>query len=587
MKAIEIRNLFIQYFAQHSHSMISGASLIPENDPSVLFTTAGMHPLVPYLLGEPHPLGKRLVDHQKCIRTNDIDEVGDDTHLTFFEMLGNWSLGDYFKEESIKMSYDFLVNSLKISPDNIAVTVFAGDDDAPRDVEAANVWHAMGIKRENIFYYSKKENWWGPAGQTGPCGPDTEIFYIHSIPKCSEDCGPACDCGKYWEIWNNVFMQYHKNADGTFSPLNQKNVDTGLGLERITAILENRANIFETELFSDLITFIKSIATKNNEASFRIIADHIRASCFILADGTTPSNIDQGYILRRLIRRIIRHMNKLDVHPDMISEIAKRAIISLKDIYGELVPHTDFIIRNLIDEKDRFILTLEKGEKQFYKAIKSCMAENLDKINAKTVFTLYDTYGFPPELTSELANEHGLKIDIQGYEELYKCHQELSRAGASQKFKGGLADNTDETSALHTATHLLHKALQIVLGEHATQKGSNITKERLRFDFCHPNKLTPEEIIKIEEIVNARITENLPVICEEMSVDKAKSLGAQGLFTNKYGDVVKVYSVGDFSREICGGPHAQSTIDLGYFKIIKEEGISSGVRRIKAVLIKK
>ncbi len=584
MNAIGIRKKFMEFFSNRRHNTISGSSLIPENDPSVLFTTAGMHPLVPYLLGEPHPSGKRLVNYQKCLRTDDIDEVGDDIHLTFFEMLGNWSLGDYFKEEAIKMSYDFLVNGLQLDRNRLAVTVFEGDEDAPKDEEAANVWKSTGIKEENIYYLGKKHNWWGPAGQTGPCGPDTEIFYDSLKPKCSEKCDPACKCGKYWEIWNNVFMQYYKSSNGTFTVLQQRNVDTGLGLERMTAILEGKDSIFETELFSDIVKQVKALARKENETSIRIIADHIRASCFVFIDGVTPGNADQGYILRRLIRRAVRHMRKIEIDPDQICEVGYATIRSLRELYSELDGQEEYIIKNLIEEKNKFVQTLEKGEKQFYKALEVCRKEGRSTLDAKTVFTLYDTFGFPPEITAELASENSITIDYAGFEELYKQHQELSRQGALQRFKGGLADNSEETVALHTATHLLHKALKLVLGEHVSQKGSNITKERLRFDFSHGQKMTPEEIRKVEEVVNDAIGQGLQVQCDEMSFEEAERMGAEGLFTEKYGETVKVYSIGNFSREICGGPHISNTADLGHFKIIKEESVASGVRRIKAVI---
>lgn len=584
MNAMNIRTKFIEYFTQHQHYCIPGASLIPENDPSVLFTTAGMHPLVPFLLGEPHPLGKRLVNYQKCLRTDDIDEVGDDIHLTFFEMLGNWSLGDYFKADAIKMSYNFIVNWLGINPERLAVSVFAGDEDAPKDIESANVWRSLGIKEENIFYFGKKHNWWGPAGQTGPCGPDTEIFYDSFKAKCSDECSPACNCGKYWEIWNNVFMQYNKNSDGTFTPLKQKNVDTGLGLERMTAIMEGKENIFETELFSDLMQRIISVANIANETSYRVIADHIRSSCFLLADGLIPSNVDQGYILRRLIRRAIRHMRKIGIDHNYIFEFGSITIESLEGLYGELKEHKDLILNGLVEEKDKFMGTLENGEKQFFKALDICRKQDTNILDGKTTFRLYDTFGFPPELTAELAEENGFKVDIEGFEQMYQQHQELSRQGASQKFKGGLADNTAETSALHTATHLLHKALQIVLGEHAKQRGSNITNERLRFDFTHNQKMTADELNEVESIVNDVIMQKLPVICQEMTIDEAKETGAEGLFSDKYSDKVKVYAIGDFSIEICGGPHADNTSKLGHFRIVKEESVASGVRRIKAIL---
>lgn len=583
MNAMDIRKKFIEFFSNHQHSVIPGSSLVPENDPSVLFTTAGMHPLVPYLLGEPHPLGKRLVNYQKCLRTDDIDEVGDDIHLTFFEMLGNWSLGDYFKEDSIQMSYDFLVNWLRLDPGRLAVTIFEGDEDSPKDEEASKIWRSLGIREENIYFLGRKHNWWGPAGQTGPCGPDTEIFYDSLKPKCSEDCNPGCDCGKYWEIWNNVFMKYYRNADGTFTELQQRNVDTGLGLERMTAIMEEKESIFETELLSGIVKQVKTLAKKQDETSIRIVADHIRASCFILIDRVIPGNVDQGYILRRLIRRAIRHMRKLEINPDRISELGYVTIESLRELYSELDGQQSYIINSLVEEKNKFTQTLEKGEKQFHKALEMCQKDGKSTLDAKTVFTLYDTFGFPPEITAELASESGLAIDYAGFEELYRLHQELSRQGAQQKFRGGLVDNAEETIALHTATHLLHKALKIVLGEHVHQKGSNITKERLRFDFSHGQKMTPEEIQKVEDIVNAVIEQGLQVECNEMLLEEAEKIGAEGLFTEKYGEIVKVYMIGNFSKEICGGPHVSSTADLGHFKIVKEESVASGVRRIKDV----
>lgn len=585
MNAIDIRTKFIEYFKQHGHRVISGSSVIPENDPSVLFTTAGMHPLVPFLIGEPHPQGKRLVDYQKCIRTDDIEEVGDDIHITFFEMLGNWSLGDYFKEEAIKMSYDFLISELHLDPNRIAVTVFEGDADAPKDIEAISVWQRVGIKESNIFCFGKKHNWWGPAGQTGPCGPDTELFFDTLKPRCSEECSPACKCGKYWEIWNNVFMQYNKENDGSFTILNQKNVDTGMGFERITAIIEAKNSIFETELFSCVVEKIKSLVKVYDEISIRIIADHIRASCFIISDGISPSNVDQGYVLRRLIRRAIRHMRKVGIDTELISELGNTTIGSLKDLYPELEDNRQHILSSLVEEKDKFIITIGNGEKKFKKILEENKDKSKSLIDANTVFQLYDTFGFPPEITNELAVENGMTADMKGFEELYKQHQEKSRKGAVQKFKGGLADSTVETSALHTATHLLHKALQIVLGEHAKQKGSNITNERLRFDFSHNQKLTTDEIKKVEDIVNNIIRQGLPVICEDMPYQRAIEKGAEGLFTNKYGEIVKVYTIGDFSIEICGGPHIDKTSKMGCFEILKEESVASGVRRIKAVLI--
>lgn len=584
MKAIELRRKYIEYFKRNGHKEIPSAPVVPENDPTVLFTTAGMHPLVPYLLGEPHPQGKRLTDYQKCIRTGDIDSVGDPCHLTYFEMMGNWSLGDYFKDESIKMSYNFLKDELGFDMDKISVTVFAGEDGIPRDEEAANAWAKMGIPRDRIFYLGREDNWWGPAGETGPCGPDTEIFFDTGKPKCSENCNPSCGCGKYLEIWNNVFMQYNKTKDGKYEPLKQKNVDTGLGLERVISLLQGKNNVYETELFADVIAKIQELAKNFNINSARIIADHLRASIFMIIDGVRPSNVEQGYVLRRLLRRVIRHMRKVEIDPSEISTLVEKFVEIMAEMYPEVPANKDTIIEVIKEEKDKFVKTLEHGEKEFIKNAEKTKAEGKEKLDGEVVFRLYDTFGFPPEMTAELAEEKGLKIDMNEFEELFKKHQEISRAGSEAKFKGGLADHSEKTTAYHTATHLLHKALQIVLGEHATQKGSNITAERLRFDFMNPQKLTPEELKRVEDIVNEQIQRDLPVTCEEMSLEDAQKSGATGLFVNKYGDKVKVYTIGDFSKEICGGPHVDRTGKLGHFKIIKEEAVSAGVRRIKAIL---
>ena len=587
MKAIELRRKYIEFFKTHNHKEIPSAPLVPENDPTVLFTTAGMHPLITYLLGNPHPLGKRLTDYQKCLRTDDIEEVGDSGHLTYFEMLGNWSLGDYFKEESIQMSYDFLTKELNIPAEKISVTVFAGDNDAPRDEVSASIWEKVGIPRERIYYFGKKENWWGPAGQTGPCGPDTEIFYDTGKEKCSDECNPACSCGKYLEIWNNVFMEYNKVGEGKYEPLKQKNVDTGLGLERVTFILQGQETVFDTELFKGTIDTVRDLAKDNfSIESARIIADHLKASLMLLQDGVRPSNVEQGYILRRLIRRVTRHLRKLDIDLNEISTIANATIECSKEMYPELEVNKEELVKLLVQEKDKFVTTLANGEKEFNKYLVQAQNEGTKVISGQKVFRLYDTFGFPPEITDELAKENGYTIDIEEFNKLYKEHQDKSREGATQKFKGGLADNSEKTTAYHTCTHLLHKALQIVLGEHATQSGSNITEERLRFDFKHPQKVTPEELKKVEEIVNEQIKRDLVVTCEEMSLEEAKAQGATGLFENKYGDVVKVYTIGDFSKEICGGPHVERTGNMGTFKIKKEEASSAGVRRIKAVLIK-
>ena len=584
MKAIEIRNKYLEFFKKNGHAIIPSASLIPENDPSVLFTTAGMQPLVPYLLGEKHPEGTRLTDYQKCLRTNDIDEVGDNRHLTYFEMLGNWSLGDYFKEESIKMSFEFLTKELQIPVEKLSVTCFAGDEDCPKDEISAECWKKAGILDGHIYFYGKDDNWW-IAGEEGPCGPDTEMFYDTGKPACGPDCQPSCDCGKYVEIWNNVFMEYYKDKNG-YSKLKQKNVDTGLGLERMAMLLQGKETPFDTELFLPVMKKIEELQNIDNIESRRIIAEHLRSSMMIISDGGRPSNIDRGYVLRRLIRRMIRHMNKLQIDLSELTNLIDVNIDNLKEMYPDLEKNRETIKNVINEEKDKFVKTLNHGEKEFNKEIQKAKQEGKNKIDAKIVFRLYDTYGFPPEVTKELAEENNMNVDLEGFEKLFKAHQEKSRMGSTQKFKGGLADQNEKTIAYHTATHLLHQALRTVLGDHVKQSGSNITEERLRFDFTHPQKMTKEEIKEVEDLVNEQIKRDLKVTCEEMSYEDAKKSGAIGLFTDKYGDKVKVYTIGDFSKEICGGPHVTHTGDMGRFKIKKEESSSSGVRRIKAVLIK-
>ena len=585
MKAIEIRNKYLNFFKEHGHAVIPSAPLIPENDPSVLFTTAGMQPLVPYLLGEKHPQGTRLTDYQKCVRTNDIDEVGDNRHLTYFEMLGNWSLGDYFKDESIQMSFDFLTKELGIPVEKLSVTCFAGDEDCPKDEVSANAWKRAGIPEERIYFYGKDDNWW-IAGEEGPCGPDTEMFYDTGKPACGPDCQPSCDCGKYVEIWNNVFMEYFKDKNG-YSKLKQKNVDTGLGLERMTMLLQGKETPFDTELFAPVMNKLKEIQKADTIESRRIVAEHLRSSMMIISDGGRPSNLDRGYVLRRLIRRMIRHMNKLQIDLNELSTLIDINVDNLKEMYPDLEKNREVIKNVIIEEKNKFVKTLSHGEREFEKQVAKLKENNVDTIPGTVVFRLYDTYGFPPEVTKELAEENGFKVDLKEFEKLFKEHQEKSRQGAEHKFKGGLADQNEKTIAYHTATHLLHEALREVLGEHVKQSGSNITEERLRFDFTHPQKMTKEEIQKVEDLVNEQIKRDLQVKCEEMSYEDAKKSGAIGLFTDKYGDKVKVYTIGDFSKEICGGPHVTHTGDMGTFKIKKEESSSSGVRRIKAVLIKK
>lgn len=582
MKAIEIRNKFLEFFKKHNHNIIPSAPLIPENDPSVLFTTAGMQPLVQYLLGEKHPAGKRIADYQKCVRTVDIDSVGDNRHLTYFEMLGNWSLGDYFKEEAIAMSYEFLTKELGINPEKLSVTCFAGDEDAPRDMEAFNAWKKAGIPEERIYFYGKKENWW-IAGEEGPCGPDTEMFLDTGKPACSDNCQPSCDCGKYVEIWNNVFMEYYKSKNG-ITKLKQRNVDTGLGLERMAMLLQKVETPFDTELFKPVMDKLKELEKVDDIKSRRIVAEHLRSSIMIICDGGRPSNIDRGYVLRRLIRRMTRHLSKLQIDLAQLGNLIDLTIDNLNEMYPELKEKKEIIKTVIIEEKDKFIKTLGHGEKEFEKVIAKLKQENKKIIDGQTIFKLYETYGFPPEITADLAREQGFEIDTTEFDTLFKQHQEKSRLGSEQKFKGGLAEQNEITTAYHTATHLLHKALRIVLGDHVKQSGSNITTERLRFDFSHPEKMTPEQLKQVEEIVNEQIKRDLPVISEEMSLEDAKKSGAIGLFENKYGDVVKVYTIGDFSKEICGGPHVKHTGELGHFKIKKEESSSAGIRRIKAVL---
>ena len=584
MKAIEIRNKYLNFFKKYGHKVVPSAPLIPENDPSVLFTTAGMQPLVPYLLGEPHPQGTRLVDYQKCVRTNDIEEVGDNRHLTYFEMLGNWSLGDYFKEESISMSYEFLTKELRIPAEKISVTCFAGDDDCPRDTVSAKIWEKVGIAKERIYFYGKDDNWW-IAGEEGPCGPDTEMFYDTGKPACSPDCQPSCDCGKYVEIWNNVFMEYFKDKNG-YRKLEKQNVDTGLGLERMAMLLQGKETPFDTELFAPVMDKLKELQKINDISSRRIVAEHLRSSMMIICDGGRPSNIDRGYVLRRLIRRMIRHLNKLQISLEELPNLIDINIETLKEMYPDLEKNKEMIKSVLIEERDKFVKTLAHGEREFAKEIKKLNQEGKDTIPGPVVFRLYDTYGFPPEVTEDLAKEQGFKINLEEFDKLFKQHQEKSRQGSEQKFKGGLADQNEQTIAYHTATHLLHQALKDVLGDHVKQSGSNITTERLRFDFTHPQKMTKEEIAQVEEIVNKQIQRDLKVSHEEMSYDEAKESGAIGLFTDKYGDRVTVYTIGDYSKEICGGPHVTHTGDMGRFKIKKEESSSSGVRRIKAILIK-
>ena len=581
MNALELRNKYLNFFERHGHKVIPSAPLIPENDPSVLFNTAGMQPLVPYLLGQKHPEGTRLTDYQKCIRTNDIEEVGDNRHLTYFEMLGNWSLGDYFKEESIAMSFEFLTKDLEIPVDKLSVTCFGGNELIGKDEESASYWEKAGIPKERIYFL--KDNWW-IAGETGPCGSDTEIFYDTGKPKCSPECNPDCDCGKYVEIWNNVFMEFFKHEDGSIKPLSQKNVDTGLGLERVNMLLQGKETPYDTELFVDIMKKLEELQKVDNIFSRRVVAEHLRSSMMIICDGGRPSNLDRGYILRRLIRRMIRHMNKLQIDLNELSNLIDLNIDVLKEMYPDLVKNKEQIKQVLLEEKDKFVKTLAHGEREFKKEVKKLKEQGKEKIEGKVVFRLYDTYGFPPEVTGDLAKENNMTIDMDGFKELFKEHQEKSRAGSEQKFKGGLASTGEMETKYHTATHLLNAALKQVLGSHVHQRGSNITAERLRFDFSHDAKMTDEEKKATEDLINKWIEEAIPVEHFEMKKDEAISQGAEAMFIEKYGDIVSVYKIGDVSLELCGGPHVSNTSELGHFKIKKEESSSSGVRRIKAIL---
>ena len=666
--ARHLRSLFIEFFVRKGHTVIPSASLIPENDPTVLFTTAGMHPLVPYLMGQTHPAGQRLCNVQKCVRTGDIDDVGDKSHLTFFEMLGNWSLGDYFKKEMIPWSWEFLTSKewLGLDPDKLAFTVFEGDEDAPRDMESHDLWVQAGARPEQIFFLPKEYNWWGPAGLTGPCGPDTEMFIVRDQEPCGPDCSPACDCGRYLEIWNDVFLEYNKLPDGSYEPMAQKNVDTGMGLERTVLVLTGKDSVYETDLFSGIIQKIEQLSGKKYEGadeetlrSFRVVADHMRTATFILGDprGVSPSNVDQGYVLRRLIRRAVRHGMQLGLKDDFTAEIAMVIIDQYQEVYPELRAHRSFVLEQLLLEEKRFARTISQGMREFDKMMRRMQeamsgftqlrqtlqetlfskemqqrflsakevmqnvgstlrplpelgqfakeVQKLDEafqtienfrgvlekqlkgmktIPGRDAFKLYDTYGFPVEITMELAKEHGLQVDQGAFEQRFREHQKASQAGAQQRFKGGLADHSEQTTKLHTATHLLQAALRQVLGDEVHQKGSNITPERLRFDFTFGRKMTREEIQQVEDLVNQAIKADAPISYEEMDAEQALASGAMGLFEGRYGDKVRVYTMGEFSKEICGGPHVASTGELGSFKIQKEESSSAGVRRIRAVV---
>jgi alanyl-tRNA synthetase len=594
MTADELRSKFIEFFKLKDHAQIQGKSLIPENDPTVLFTTAGMHPLVPYLLGQDHPAGKRLVDYQKCIRTGDIESVGDPSHLTFFEMLGNWSLGDYFKEGAIKMSYEFLTSDkwLGIPAEKIGVTVFAGDENAPRDDESAEIWRSLGFPPERISYRPKEDNWWGPAGSTGPCGPDTEMFYDFGKEPCGPDCGPGCSCGKWLEIWNDVFMQYNKTAEGKYEPLARKCVDTGMGIERTVTILNGLESVYDTDIFAGIRGAVEKAAAyrygsdAGKDRSVRIICDHVRSAAFILGDpkAVSPSNVGAGYVLRRLIRRAVRHGRKLGIQGQVLPPVAAVVVGEFSGPYPELEENRSFILEELTKEEDKFLETLQKGEREFEKLLPSLLKDPRKIMSGRPAFKLYDTYGFPIELTEELAAENGMTVNRAEFDEAFRKHQELSRTQSAGTFKGGLVDQGEMATKYHTATHLLHRALKIVLGDHVAQKGSNITAERIRFDFSHGAPMTDEELKRVEAIVNEQIKRDLPVTMEVMDLEQAKAGGAAALFGEKYESQVKVYSIGGFSREVCGGPHVERTGGMGTFRIQKEQSSSAGVRRIRAVL---
>ena len=583
MKAIDIRNKYLKFFESKGHKVIPSASLIPENDPSVLFTTAGMQPLVPYLLGENHPEGTRLTDYQKCLRTNDIEEVGDNRHLTYFEMLGNWSLGDYFKEEAIQMSFEFLTKELGIPVEKLSVTCFAGDEDCPRDEVTAECWKKAGIPENHIYYYGKDDNWW-IAGETGPCGCDTEMFYDTGKPACGPDCQPSCDCGKYVEIWNNVFMEFYKDENGKLTKLKQHNVDTGMGLERINMLLQGKETPFDTEVFKPIMDEIQRLSVNDNLESRRIATEHLRASIMIVADGGRPSNVDRGYILRRLIRRMTRHMNKLGIDLNKLPDLIELNIETLKEMYPYLVENKETIKEVIVNEKDKFMKTLAHGEREFNKVINRLKNEQKDVIDSESIFKLYETYGFPPEVTKDLAIENGMKVDMNEVAKLFKAHQDKSRSGSEQKFKGGLSGSGEMETKYHTATHLLNAALKITVNKDCHQRGSNITPERMRFDFNCDHKLTDEEKQATEDLVNKWIQADYKVTCEKMNKNDAVKSGAECMFIEKYPDEVTVYTIGDVSKEICGGPHVSNTAVLGHFKIKKEEASSAGIRRIKAVL---
>ena len=610
LTADELRDKYLKFFESKGHAIIPGASVIPENDPTVLFTTAGMHPLVPYLMGAmEHPAGTRLTDVQKCVRTGDIDEVGDAAHLTFFEMLGNWSLNDYFKKEAISWSYEFLTEHLGFKPEQLNVTVFRGegkegeDGYIPADEEAVEIWKSLGIPEERIFRLPREDNWWGPAGTTGPCGPDTEMFIDTGKEKCGPDCRPGCHCGKYIEIWNDVFMQYNKNEEGKFVPLGRHNVDTGMGVERTICMMSGAPTVYDTEIFAPIMAKIEelsnsmgkgagtpespSIPPEDRLRAKRIIADHMRTATFILCDpkgGVKPGNIGANYVLRRLIRRAVRYARMLGIGEGFTVKLAEVICDKYSHVYPELKANLEQCRLDLEAEEKRFNATLDKGEAMYKKVAEQLKLHGQSQISGKTAFKLYDTFGFPLEMTVEMATKDGLTVDKEGFDEANRKHQELSRTTSAGSFKAGLQDNSEVVTRMHTATHLLHAALHKVLGPTANQKGSNITPERLRFDFTWPEKMTDEQIKAVEDLVNQWIQEGIAVSKKVTTVEEAKAEGAMALFGSKYGDQVTLYTIGDVSKEICCGPHVENTRELGSFKITKEQSSSAGVRRIKAVI---
>ncbi len=589
MRASELRKKYLEFFKGRGHAIIPSASLIPENDPTVLFISAGMHPLVPYLLGQPHPEGTKLTSVQKCIRTTDIDDVGDNTHNTFFEMLGNWSLGAYWKKEAISWSYEFLTSKKWLGFDSkkLSVTVFTGDDDAPRDEESAEIWEGLGIPKERIYYLPKDDNWWGPAGTTGPCGPDTEMFIeVDTVPKCGSDCKPGCSCGHYVEVWNDVFMMYDKKEDGTYTLLARKNVDTGMGVERTTAMLQGVPTVYDTELFIPLIQRIKEMSGKEEFDSddnrlIRVISDHVKSAVLLMADDrkVAPSNVEQGYIVRRLLRKAIHSANRLGIEKGFMNDLAEITIEMYKDIYDEVERNREFIFTNLENEDTKFRKTLDKALRKLDRIL-----NDTNTITGEDAFLLFTSFGLPLEMTRDIAEENGISVDMEEFQKQFEDHKEISRTATQGKFKGGLADHSEEITRLHTATHLLQSALRKVVGDEVTQNGSNITKERLRFDFAFSRKLTPDEVQQVEELVNGVIQKSIKIEKEFMPYDEAMAKGALAFFRENYGESVSVYTIGDFSIELCGGPHVEHTGLLGKFRIAKQKKIGAGVVRIRAVL---